>query len=84
MSFHGLILLARRAGIFLLVHVKILPGREEKEVEARNVAELLKALELHSDAHLVVRDDQILTRDVRLGAEDRVEIWPVISGGGGR
>jgi sulfur carrier protein ThiS len=65
------------------VHVKILPGREEKEVQARTVADLLKTLGLHSDAHLVVRDDQILTRDVRLGSEDRVEVWPVISGGCG-
>jgi sulfur carrier protein len=63
------------------VRVTILPDREEKEVDARNVAELLKALRLHSDAHLVVRGDQILTRDVKLAGEDRVEIWPVISGG---
>jgi sulfur carrier protein len=78
---HGLIFTRSAAGIFLIVHVTILPAREEKEVEARTVADLLKALELHSDAHLVVRGDQILTRDVRLTTEDRVEIWPVISGG---
>ena len=61
--------------------VTILPAHEEKEVDARTVAELLKALKLHSDAHLVLRGDQILTRDVKLSGEDRVEIWPVISGG---
>jgi len=66
----------------VVVHVTILPAREEKEVEARTVADLLKRLALHSDAHLVVRGDQILTRDVKLTREDRVEIWPVISGGG--
>jgi sulfur carrier protein len=65
----------------VFVHVTILPAREEKEIEARTVGDLLKALSLHSDAHLVVRGDQILTRDVRLADEDRVEIWPVISGG---
>jgi sulfur carrier protein len=63
------------------VHVVILPARDQKEVEARTVGDLLKALGLHSDAHLVVRDDQILTRDVNLAGDDRVEIWPVISGG---
>jgi sulfur carrier protein ThiS len=63
------------------VHVTILPAREEREIEARTVADLLTTLRLHSDAHLVVRADQILTRDVRLGSDDRVEIWPVISGG---
>jgi sulfur carrier protein len=64
------------------VRVTILPAREEKEVDARTVADLLRELGLHSDAHLVVRGDHILTRDVRLGTEDQVEVWPVISGGG--
>ena len=64
------------------VKVTILPDRETKEVAAKNVAGLLKALGLHSDAHLVIRADQILTRDVRLREDDQVEVWPVISGGG--
>ena len=51
------------------------------DTSAMRVADLLKRLALHSDAHLVVRGDQILTRDVKLTGEDRVEIWPVISGG---
>ena len=61
--------------------VTILPDREVRDVDARTVADLLRALNLHSDAHLVLRGDQILTRDVRLASEDRVEVWPVISGG---
>ena len=63
------------------MRVTILPDRKEKEVAARNVEDLLKQLGLHSDAHLVIRDDEILTRDVRLAESDHVEIWPVISGG---
>jgi len=59
----------------------ILPAREVREVDARTVADLLKALGLHRDAHLVVRGDDILTADVRLAAGDEVEVWPVISGG---
>lgn len=63
------------------MRVTILPDRKQQDVEARNVGELLKALGMHSDAHLVIRRDEILTRDVRLRADDEVEVWPVISGG---
>ena len=59
----------------------ILPDRKEKQVDARTVGDLLKVLGMHSDAHLVIRRDEILTRDVRLRDEDEVEVWPVISGG---
>lgn len=64
------------------MRVTILPDREVKEVDARTVGDLLRALGLHRDAHLVVRGEEILTSDVRLAAVDEVEIWPVISGGG--
>ena len=63
------------------MRVTILPDRKQQEVSARNVGDLLKALGMHSDAHLVIRRDEILTRDVRLRDDDEVEIWPVISGG---
>jgi sulfur carrier protein len=63
------------------MRVTILPEREVKEVDAATVAELLKSLGLHRDAHLVVRGQDILTSDVRLSDADQLEIWPVISGG---
>jgi sulfur carrier protein ThiS len=63
------------------MRVTILPEREVKEVQAATVAELLKSLGLHRDAHLVVRGQDILTSDVRLSEADQLEIWPVISGG---
>ena len=63
------------------VKVTILPDREVKEVDARTVADLLKDLGLHRDAHIVLRGEDILTSDVRLAAKDELEIWPVISGG---
>jgi sulfur carrier protein ThiS len=65
------------------MRVTILPARDVKEVDARTVGDLLKALGLHRDAHLVVRGEDILTTDVRLTAADDVEVWPVISGGRG-
>lgn len=63
------------------MRVTILPDREVKDIQARTVAELLKSLGLHRDAHLVVRGGDILTGDVRLVEADEVEIYPVISGG---
>jgi sulfur carrier protein len=64
-----------------VVKVTILPEREVREVEAATVAELLRGLGLHRDAHLVVRREEILTGDVRLAEGDEVEVLPVISGG---
>lgn len=63
------------------MRVTILPDREVKEVDATTVADLLRELGLHRDAHLVVRGADILTSDVLLRSEDEVEIFPVISGG---
>ena len=63
------------------LQVTILPNRETREVRATDVGHLLRELGLRQDAFIVIRDDQILTRDVRLRAEDSVEVWPVISGG---
>jgi sulfur carrier protein len=63
------------------MRVTILPARETRDVEARNVGDLLRSLGFASEAYLVVRGEDILTRDVRLRPEDEVEVWPVISGG---
>ncbi len=66
------------------VRAVLLPGRDVRDVDARTVADLLKELGLHRDAHLVVRGEDILTSDVRLRPEDEVEVYPVISGGNHR
>lgn len=63
------------------MRVTILPDRQVKEVDAQTVGDLLKALGMHRDAHLVVRGEDILTSDVRLAASDELEVWPVVSGG---
>ena len=64
-----------------MVKVTILPDRDVRQVEPGTVAEVLRQLGLHRDAHLVVRGEDILTGDVRLADEDEVEVLPVISGG---
>ncbi len=64
------------------MRVTIRPGGETRDdVRASSVAELLRELGLHQDAHLVIRGEEILTRDVRLDEGDSLEIIPVISGG---
>ena len=63
------------------MRVPILPDRRIEEMEPATVAEVLQRLGLHSDAYLVVRDEEILTRDVRLREGDAVDVIPVISGG---
>ena len=63
------------------MRVTILPERRTQEMEPATVAEVLRRLGFHSDAYLVVRDEEILTRDVRLKAEDAIDVIPVISGG---
>jgi sulfur carrier protein len=63
------------------MRVTILPDRQVKEVDARTVGDLLRALGLLRDAHLVVRGEDILTSDMRLAEGDELEVWPVISGG---
>jgi sulfur carrier protein len=63
------------------VKVTILPARETRELRAATVGDLLKQLGFHQDAYLVVRGDEILTRDVRLREAEELEVWPVISGG---
>ncbi|HVB77659.1 MAG TPA: MoaD/ThiS family protein [Candidatus Nitrosotalea sp.] len=63
------------------MRVTIRPSREAREVQADSVSALLARLGLHRDAHLVLRGEEILTGDVRLGPEDEIDIVPVISGG---
>lgn len=64
------------------MRVTVLPQRQVREVDpCRNVEELFRALGLHRDAFIVVREGEILTRDERLAGEDEIELVPVISGG---
>jgi sulfur carrier protein len=58
------------------------PNRREIEVPGRKrVADLAKELNLNLEAHLVVRDNAILTRDEILEDDDTIEVFPVVSGG---
>ena len=58
------------------------PRRRELEVEgSRRVDALIKELDLNPEQILVIRDDDLLTRDVMIRNDDTVEIVSAISGG---
>ncbi len=57
------------------------PRREITVDGARGVNELLDELALNRESHLVIRNGTLVPGDARLGADDVIEIRPVISGG---
>lgn len=59
------------------------PDREVELAGRREVRDVLLELGIDPDTVLVIRDRELLTRDERVGNEDRIEIRPVISGGSG-
>ena len=56
--------------------------RRELDVEGvTTVVALLARLEVVAESVLVIRNDELVTRDARLSPTDVVEIRPVVSGG---
>ena len=56
--------------------------RRELEIDGpKNVINLLAQLDLNREAHLVMRDGELIPGDAALSPSDVVEIRPVISGG---
>lgn len=58
------------------------PDRELEVVGDRKVHVVLAELGIDPDTVLVIRERELLTREDRLADSDRIEIRPVISGGG--
>jgi sulfur carrier protein len=60
-----------------------IPKRQEIALAGRKqVAEALRELGIAPETVLVIRGDRLLTRDAWLEDDDRVEVRPVMSGGG--
>jgi sulfur carrier protein len=58
------------------------PVRRELEVKGkRRVEQLLKELGLNPEVFIVIRGQELLTRDDLIGDEDTVELLSAISGG---
>jgi sulfur carrier protein ThiS len=57
------------------------PDREVELAGDRTVRDVLAELAIDPDTVLVIRERELLTRDERVSANDRLEVRPVISGG---
>jgi sulfur carrier protein ThiS len=57
------------------------PDRDVEVRGGRRVRDVLSDLGIDPDSVLVIRERELLTRDERVGEDDRLEIRPVISGG---
>jgi sulfur carrier protein len=57
------------------------PNREISVPGRRTVRALLQELGLSREAHLVIRNGQLVPGDGQLEDDDTVEVRPVISGG---
>ena len=68
----------------IIWNMKIQLSHPERALEIKGpkrVKELLRDLNLVQEAHLVIRNDDLVTEDELLKDTDEVEIRPVISGG---
>jgi len=57
------------------------PSRTVEIKGPKKVKDVLRELRLMSEAHLVIRGDELVTEDELLSDQDQIEIRPVISGG---
>lgn len=56
-------------------------GRELQVTEVKRVIDLLTHLSIVPGTVLVIRDQKLLTEDVRLAPDDEIELRSVVSGG---
>ena len=64
--------------------MKVLLRNPRREIEiqgTRTVQRLLDQLNLNREAHLVIRNGELVPGDGRLADDDVIEVRPVISGG---
>ncbi|OQW32248.1 MAG: thiamine biosynthesis protein ThiS [Nitrospira sp. SG-bin1] len=64
------------------MHVQLShPSRSVEIKGPKRAKDVLRELNLLTEAHLVIRDDELVTEDEILSDKDQIEIRPVISGG---
>jgi len=57
------------------------PRRELEVAGPCTVETLLRQLDINAESVLVIRNDELVTRQAQLADTDQIEIRPVISGG---
>lgn len=64
------------------MHVTLLPQRREVDLPGgRRVGDVLKQLGLLSGTVMVIRNDELITEQEMVNADESIEIRSVISGG---
>ena len=65
-----------------MAHIVLRNPRREVDVDApKQVKVLLRDLDIDPETVLVIRGEDLLTREDYVGVDDTIEIRPVISGG---
>ena len=65
-----------------MAHIVMRNPRREIDVDApKQVKVLLRDLDIDPETVLVIRGEDLLTREDLIGPDDTIEIRPVISGG---
>jgi len=65
-----------------MAHIVMRNPRRQIEVDApKQVKVLLRDLDIDPETVLVIRGEDLLTREDLIGPDDTIEIRPVISGG---
>ena len=57
------------------------PDRTEVIEGSAKVRDILEKLGIHPDSVIVIRGEELLTKDDRVGPDDEIEVRPVVSGG---
>jgi len=66
----------------VMAHIVMRNPRREIDVDApKQVKVLLRDLDIDPETVLVIRGEDLLTREDLIGPDDTIEIRPVISGG---
>jgi len=55
--------------------------KENKDIKAKNVAELIKKLKLNPTTILVIKNNTLVTEMEELNQKDEIKILSVVSGG---
>lgn len=63
------------------VKVRLLPGGEERTVEAERVSDLIRSLGLDEESYVVLRDGRPLLSSDRLREGETIVVVRVLSGG---
>ncbi|MBI2668175.1 MoaD/ThiS family protein [Candidatus Woesearchaeota archaeon] len=63
------------------INVFIQRKNENHNLDVNSIKEIFTRLSLNENEVIIVRNDEIITKDAKLNENDRIELLSVISGG---